>query len=513
MVIEVLENAQHTKSSVRILILEDNPGDAYLLDHMLKEIPSAQVETRTARSVAEADSLLAADDFSLIFSDLDVPDSSGLETVARMLDNPRNLPVVVLSGAEARGTALDAIRMGAQDFLEKGQITALALDRAVTHSLERHSINRELKSSVKALETANRRFVQMVSDLTDAVVVVGADGTIMFVNPAAERMFDKHASALVGDVFDVRLDGSAPVELDIRAADGAICTVEVRAVETAWDGQPAWIASLRDITERKRAEHAMRIAQQAAETANEMKSRFLANMSHELRTPLNSIIGFSDLIQTEQFGSVGNARYREYAGDISHSGHLLLSLINDLLDLSKAEADRYELVETEFDLLDTLHAAVRMVTPQAQDKSQFLFVRALVDDCRVFAGERQITQVLVNLLSNAIKFTPEQGRIEMNVCEKADGAVAISVADNGIGIDPDQIPNLFTAYSRVGEPYLKEREQGTGLGLALSKRLVEMHGGHIDLESAPGEGTTAIVTLPHERVRSLQRRALRAVAG
>ncbi len=498
--------------TIRILIVEDNPGDVLLIEHLLNEIRSVSVDTHAVTTLADALEVVEREDFSLIFSDLDLPDSEGLGTVGAILKNTRGLPVIVLSGADTRQTALEAIRMGAQDFLEKGQITATALDRLISHSLERHSVHQALRTSLEHLELANRRFVKMISDLSDAVVVVDLDGTVLFVNPAAESLLDTDWHRMVGDSFGLPIESDIPVEVDLVNRTGEERTAEIRVVETEWDGKPARVASLRDITERKRAERAMRIAQQAAETASEMKSRFLANMSHELRTPLNSIIGFSEIIKNEQFGSVGNERYRDYAGDVHYSGQHLLSLINDLLDLSKAEAGSYEIVESRFDLVEAVRDAVRLVAPQADAKAHTLDVLPVVDSCEVIAGERQITQVVVNLLANAIKFTPEGGRIEVRIRPASLGSVAIDVEDSGIGIDPTEIPRLFTAYTQVGESYRKRDGQGTGLGLALSKRLVELHGGFVRLHSTPGDGTTVTMVLPGNRVCAVPEEVERASA-
>lgn len=489
------------QDSLRILIVEDNPGDAFLVEHMLAEMPQIDAQTWVATTLAEAQNLLEQQAFTIIFTDLDLPDSSGLETVGRLLHNHQGIPVVILSGIGARGTAIDAIRMGAQDFLEKDLISEAALDRMLAHSLERHSLNQALQHSMRDLDSANLRFVNLIGDLTDAVVVVDLGGEMKFVNPAAEKMFGKDAKFLIGEQFGLPVDNLAPVEVDLVNRNGEARIAEIRVVETAWDGEPARLASLRDITERKRSERSMQVAQQAAETANDMKSRFLANMSHELRTPLNSIIGYSEIIHEEVLGEVGNERYRDYAGDIHRSGHHLLSLINDLLDLSKAEAGHYEIVDSEFDLTTLVHDAIRLIGSQAEAKGQMLEVEAMCGDCHIVGGERQITQVLVNLLSNAVKFTPEAGSIVVRVRPGNLGSVAIEVEDTGIGIEPDEIPRLFDAYSQVGEPYLKDQAQGTGLGLALSKRLMELHGGFLRIRSSPDEGTTATMVLPRSRVR------------
>jgi len=489
-----------SENSIRVLVVEDNPGDAVLIQHMIAQFVDTDAESRVAANIEDAEELLRREMFSLILCDLDLPDSAGLETVDRILSNAQALPVVVLTGGDPRSTAIDAIRRGAQDFLEKGKVTSETLERIVAHSLERQSLNCALQDSLAELEAANARFVNLVSDLTDPVVVIDLDGIVLFTNPAAERLFHANLSLAVGEPCGLPTEAGLPVEISLTDRDGLDRTAELRVVDTQWDGRPAKLASLRDITERKRTERAMRVAQQAAETANNMKSRFLANMSHELRTPLNSIIGFSEVMKDEAFGEVGNPQYLDYAGDIHRSGHHLLSLINDLLDLSKAESGHYKLPESEFDLVETLAESLRLVTPQADEKRLQIDTSWEFDMCRFRGGEREIIQIAVNLLSNAIKFTPEGGSIKLRLRSGSLGSIMVEVEDSGIGIKAEDLPKLFDAYSQVGDPYQRDKVRGTGLGLALTKRLVELHGGFIRLHSQPARGTTVRVTLPRTRI-------------
>lgn len=488
------------ENSIHILVVEDNPGDAVLIEQTMAQFSGTRATSRVAANVEDAETLLRTEQFSLILCDLELPDSSGLETVERVLSNSQSVPVVVLTGGDTREMAIEAIRLGAQDFVEKGTVTSASLERIVAHSLERQSLNSALQESLTKLEAANARFVNLVSDLTDAVIVADLAGIVLFVNPAAEQLFARDRSATVGETCTLPLDSAEPVEVGLSDHDGLARTAELRVVDTEWDGQPAKLASLRDITDRKRTEHAMRVAQKAAETANDMKSRFLANMSHELRTPLNSVIGFSEVMKEETFGEVGNVQYLGYAEDIHRSGHHLLSLINDLLDLSKAEAGQYEFSDSEFDLVETLRESLRLILPQAVAKSLSVETTFAFDECRFMGGERQMIQIAVNLLSNAIKFTPENGRIDVRLRPGSLGSIVVEVEDSGIGIAPEDMPRIFDAYSQVGEPYVRDSHTGTGLGLALTKRLVEMHGGFVRLRSKPDAGTTASVTFPRSRL-------------
>ena len=229
------------------------------------------------------------------------------------------------------------------------------------------------------------------------------------------------------------------------------------------------------------------------EAANQHKSEFLANMSHELRTPLNAIIGFSEVLQEKLFGEL-NEKQAEYTDDILTSGRHLLALINEILDLSKVEAGRMELELATFDLPLAIDNARTFVRERATRHGITLDVK-VDDSLGDFVGdERKIKQILLNLLSNAVKFTPEGGRICINA-QQVNGAAEISVSDTGIGIAPEDQPKIFEEFRQVGSDYAHKVE-GTGLGLTLAKKFVELHGGRIWVTSEPGKGSTFIFTLP-----------------
>jgi len=229
------------------------------------------------------------------------------------------------------------------------------------------------------------------------------------------------------------------------------------------------------------------------EVATQHKSEFLANMSHELRTPLNAVIGFSEVLLERMFGDL-NPKQDEYLQDILSSGRHLLSLINDILDLSKIEAGRMELELTTFDLPVALDNALTLVRERATRHG--IRLDLAVDDRvgAVVGDERKIKQVILNLLSNAVKFTPEGGRVTVRALPAGD-AVEVAVSDTGIGIAPEDREAIFEEFRQVGSDYARKRE-GTGLGLTLARKFVELHGGTIRVESKVGRGSTFTVALP-----------------
>jgi two-component system cell cycle sensor histidine kinase PleC len=240
-------------------------------------------------------------------------------------------------------------------------------------------------------------------------------------------------------------------------------------------------------------------ARRRAEEANLAKSRFLATMSHELRTPLNAILGFSEVMQGELFGPHSVSVYKEYSNDIHSSGQHLLMLINEILDLSRVEAGRYELKEESVSLSAIVEDCCRLLTLRAQKRDIMINEAVETGLPRIWADERAIRQVVLNLLSNAIKFTPQSGQVTIKLGWTVAGGQYLSIRDTGPGIPEDEIPVVMSSFGR-GTLAQKNADEGTGLGLPIVKGLIELHGGMFSLRSKVREGTEVIVILPPERV-------------
>ena len=243
-----------------------------------------------------------------------------------------------------------------------------------------------------------------------------------------------------------------------------------------------------------------RAAMLEAESANVAKSHFLANMSHELRTPLNAIIGFSELMSSGCLGPEQIDKYREYSRDICEAGNHLLELINDILDLSKIEAGRVGLTEKPVNFGNVIGDCVKLIEQPAQEAGLSIIQKVAHPLPPIIADERKLKQILVNLLSNALKFTLHGGEIVLGAGVAADGSFIAEVKDNGIGIAPGNIERVLDPFTQVDRAYTRGH-QGTGLGLPLSKSLVELHGGTLTLESEIGFGTRITIRLPAHRVQ------------
>jgi len=241
-------------------------------------------------------------------------------------------------------------------------------------------------------------------------------------------------------------------------------------------------------------------ARHAAEAANRAKTTFLANISHELRTPLNAVIGFAEVLQSEMLGPLGTAKYLEYVTDIHDSGRHLLELINNLLDLAKADVDRLTLSEETLDIVAVAQTCLRLLTEQANRRGVTLrSVHGAGRPC-LTADHGKVRQMLLNLLSNALKFTPNGGRVTLGTKLRPGGELAVAVTDTGIGMTEDEQQMALQPFTQI-DNRLTRSVKGTGLGLPLTKRLVELHGGRMEMSSVPGKGTTVTLLFPASRLR------------
>ena len=366
-------------------------------------------------------------------------------------------------------------------------------------------------------EEARTRLLEILENTPDVIGMATADGCTTYINPATERLIGCDREAVVGRrIADYHpswagervLEEGVPTALAGRiwqgetallTADGTEIPVsQVIFAHFGANGEVIRLSSImRDISDRKAMERDLVAARDQAANANAAKTRFLSTMSHELRTPLNAIIGMAEVIRDRLLGN-DIERYAGYAEDIHASGGHLLELVNDLLDMSRLEAGRYDLNPERLDTAEVLRGCARMVEPRAEQAGVGLSVTHEAPP--VLADERALRQVVLNLMTNAVKFAGEGGRVAVTARRTDAGDLAIAVSDTGPGIAADDLERVLHPFEKSEDRLSSDHQEGTGLGLAISRQLMLLHDGELHLDSTPGEGTTATAVLPAARV-------------
>jgi PAS domain S-box-containing protein len=481
----------------QILLVEDDQADARLIEEALRDACHEGFGFAVASDLRSAITRLANDAVDVVLLDLSLPDSQGTETVATLRQSAPLVPVVVLSGVDDDEVALDALKKGAQDCLVKGKFDAPLLARTIRYAIQRNLAEEGLKHSLSLLQATlessadgivvvdrarnivnyNRRFVEMWSVPRSVLNAKDGDALVTFMLPqvADPRRLRRR--------LDERLEEEQGYDL-LELLDGRI--YERLAIPHLLEGNViGWVWSFRDVTERRRAIDELRRARLAAEAANRAKSEFLANLSHEIRTPLNTIVGITDLLADSSV----NAEQRQYLEMLRRASGVLLGLVGDVLDLSKIEAGRIELQKAPFHLPQLVNDVVQLLQPPAAKKGIDLTTVVLPEAPEIVVGDQnRLRQILLNLLSNAIKFT-EKGSVTARVeNDLVPGMILFTIIDTGIGIPAARLESVFENFEQA-DPAISLQYGGTGLGLGIAKRLVELMGGRLWVESEPGRGS------------------------
>jgi len=375
-------------------------------------------------------------------------------------------------------------------------------------------------------EAASKRrsedhFRSILDTAQDAFIAIDADDRITFWNRQAEATFGWTRESVMGKpladtIVPERLrdahrrgmerflrTGEGPVlnqrlELSAVHADGREFPIEITITAVRTGESFSANAFVRDVSRRQQSQRELVAAKEQAEAASRAKSLFLANMSHELRTPLNAIIGFSEIIKDAVLGPIGNTTYRDYSADIYRSGRHLLGLINDILDVSRAETGNLTLRESSVSMNGVVDQAVATVQEPAQHGGVELKVQVSSGLPLIHADPQRLRQIIVNLMSNAVKFTPTGGNVSLAVGIGHDGGLAITVTDTGIGMSPEQVQIALKPFGQVDDT-LARRHEGAGLGLPLTRHFLDLHQGTIEIDSVPNIGTRIIARLPAAR--------------
>jgi len=523
-----------TAMDVTIIVVEDEADVRVPLCRTLEE---AGYEVIGLRKGADALGIIGRSRFNAVITEIGLPDVSGLEILELAKEMNPDAAVIVMADHAGVGTAVDAVKDGAYGYFVK-PINPEELKTAIANALKQQGLLIENKRLVENLQHSRRllsetneklqleiaerkqaeELFRTLCDSSPVGIYIIQDRKIQYVNPKFQELTGYSEDELLGiDYFRLVLpedrnmvrenavkmlkgERSYPYEFRATTKAGKDNWIMETVTSIQYRGRRAALGNYMDITERKQMEEEIKKKNEQLETQNEelekasrAKSEFLAHMSHELRTPLNVIMGFSELMLDRVPGEI-NEEQRQCLDDILTSGQHLLGLVNDVLDLSKVEAGKMELSLTNIALPGVIESLTREIMPILAQRKQSLDVELEPGLPPVYADEAKLRQVFFNLVSNSAKFTPDGGELKIEALRKGDWC-QVSVSDNGIGIKKEDQEQLFVPFYQVNNSVAGEKK-GTGLGLALVKEIVEMHGGQIWVESEYGSGSRFIFTLP-----------------
>lgn len=598
-----------------VLLVEDNPADARLLEEQIKQDCPSEVVLTLVGNLKDALRQLDESTFDAILLDLSLPDSHGMETVTRIREHVSSVPIVVLTGLVDDDLALTAVYEGAQDYLVKGQADGHLVLRSIRYAMERHRMHLELEHTVEHLKLSESRIRKIIDQNADAILLVDSSSTVRFVNPAAETLFDRNADDFLGQKLDLPISQHGSTDFVIQRGSEKIYA-EFRITETEWEGDQIFLISLRDVTTRRLTEAALSESEQKyrslfeeskdaiyisdrngnvidtnqalselfgydrealvasenvaslfyanpadrdrfykeikktgtvrdfesvmktkdgtklscletatvrmsengeilgyqgiirditqqklyeaelirareeAEALSRLKSTIVTNMSHEIRTPLTAIMGFASILTDDL-----PAEYRELLGHIENNGKRLLHLLDSIMNLSSLEAGAVEMDTETVNVVEEIRENVALLHSLADEKGLDLRFESSKSEILANLDRSCLSSIVNNLVGNAVKFT-ERGNVSVFVDTVKLDRVLIQVSDTGIGISKDFLPRLFDEYRQESTGTTRNHE-GIGLGLSITKRLVALMDGDIDVQSEQGKGTSISVSFPH----------------
>ncbi len=501
---------------MRVLLVEDNPADAELIRELLGDFPQYSFSVRHAGDLASAVALLESGGVDFVLLDLGLPDSQGMETVRAVRAAAEGVPIVVLTGLDDEDVGLRALKEGAQDYLAKGWMNGPALVRSIRYAEERNRTEAELRRKNAELATSREELRERKDRLKRAQEIAHlgswelADGLLSWsdevyrIYGAHPQEFEATYDAFLASVhpddragIDTLYRDSVREERDcyeaeyrIVRSDGAVRTIYERC--THFRDEDGRIVrsdgTVHDITERKEAEDTLKRYAAELERSNEELQRFAYVASHDLQEPLRSIISFSQLLERRYKGRLGEDA-DDYIDFIVEGGNRMQALITDLLTVSRVTTRAAPIMETDTGAV--IASVVRDLSDAIATATATIAVGPLP---RVMADAAQLEQVFSNLIGNAIKYRRPDVPPEITVLAHSAGSmVEFSVRDNGIGIEPEYFDRIFEMFRRL---HSHDEYEGTGIGLAVVKKIVERHGGTVRVESTPGEGSTFLFTLP-----------------
>ena len=465
---------------VRVLLIEDDPDYTMLMNVYVNEAcgDALKYVLESASSLQSGLDLLTRQEFDIALLDLMLPDSRGLETLDRVRAKAPSLPVVVLTNLDQEELGVEAIARGAQDFLPKSRIDSARLRHAIGFALARNRVFRQMEL--------------LVDGSPDALVIVDRERMVRYANAAALKLFGLERERMVGRLFEHQLSPGKAVELKLPGVEGGPeRPAEMRAAEIEWRSEPAWLASIRDVSELKKLEQ-IRAEVKERRRMDQMKDQLLSTVAHELRTPLSVIKAVVGTLRDRLAGPM-TADQIELVVTADRHINRLSRLLNNFLDLSRLESRRSRVNRKPIDpvvLLREVCDGVRMANRGRSTVLLFDIPEAMTP---VLADEDMVAQVIGNLLDNALRYA--RARVLIKAVEN-NGEVEISVTDDGPGIPPARVAELFDKFVQLDRPKGGSGYKGTGLGLAICKEIIQLNSGRIWADNAPGWGASFHFTLP-----------------
>lgn len=465
--------------TLKVLLIEDDPDDVALITHYLTDPrDGGAFSVRAADRLSTGCKLLGQEPFDAVILDLVLPGGSGIEAFNKVREVRPDVPIVVLTGMRDEQLALTAVRMGAQDYLLKGTIDERVLKRAVRYSIERAN----LLAKVEYL---------LAKDL-DGKVVVDAGGHVRYANPAAEQLLGHKARELMGRPFVYPLPRVEAAEINVQLARDPERIAEIRVAEIEWNGQPARLATIRDVTEVRRVEQLKNEIKERMLVVD-LKNEFMTTISHELRNPLTTV---KTAVQSLKEGLVGPLTPQQMRFvELAHRNvERQIKIINNVLDLARFQSGKVKLELRRVAVAPLLEE--RAMAYSISDKGPRIEWQVPEDLPDIHADADLITQVMGNLLDNALRYARERVLVKASVTDLGGrNGVMVSVTDDGPGMPEGQMSKLFTKFVQLGRPS-GAGYKGTGLGLAICKEILSGHGGKIWAESAPGKGARFHFVVP-----------------
>ncbi|MEM7330777.1 MAG: ATP-binding protein [Chloroflexota bacterium] len=480
--------------TLTLLIVEDNPADSRLIQEILLENNQRQLQHNIhfefviADTLKKALALVKEMAFDLILLDLSLPDSQHLKSFDSIHRTVQEVPIVILSGLMDEALAVEAMQHGAQDYLLKSDILNHGvLIRALRYARERHRLWLQLEEKKRQLEKSEKNRRQIIEKNADGIIIVDKKGYVKFVNPAAEDILRNDLNNMLAKPLKIRTPKNGTAELTIERRRGGEASVELRLVETEWQGEPVYQASLRDITDHKEVQN--KIAKKANELAiqNIALDEFAHTMAHQVQGLLSQIIGYASFIEMSNDNTLPPDTVHSL-DRIVKSGNKMNNIINELLLLASMESQDIPLIQLN------MNRVIGEIKKRLRFQLQAANVNLITqNEWPIPIGhEPWIEEALLNYVTNGIKYGGRPPHIEIGADHLPNGTIRIWVKDNGEGISEMDQKRLFKPHTRLR----KVRARGEGLGLSIVKRIIYRCGGQVGVESNLGEGSTFWFTLP-----------------